>query len=1218
MKHAKQNFRLSSICLAVMAATSMGAFAQQEDTSTDKTNDEFEVIEITGIKGSLKKSINDKRFASGIRDTINAEDIGKSTDQNIADALGRVTGVTVVSADGEGTQITVRGANANQNAITLNGQTLTSTDFSQAVDLSSFSADTLSKLEVIKTSSADHDEGSLGASVNLVTVRPLDVSKDVRTATVQGRYSDFSEEANHKFQFSVSEKFLDETLGVALTVVDETNAYRRDQYSADNFQATPTLRQGIDQNGNVISNFRAIEPANTNYELHENESNRQGLSLGVQFLPTDTSELMFDVNYSKQDLVRTMDSIQARANANKLNQIEGLPSADNRPVAPSTDPYDWYQVNTDTSTMMKRMNRYGSGNMARSDGGTDNENFSTTLNFKTELTDSLRMSALVGMSKSTSDSKPDNAFTVMQNWAEVPQGLLYDAGDDIQPVGYDCTTGVTCTMIHGEGLIDFGANLDDYIDEDGVLRPQNWDNSGLTGFNPADTKTFFLGYIRETDVTVEDEIKNAQIDFDYDLDTFGITSVEFGAKVSTRTKFVDNQSYDYTSVAEGSVVEQPDGSLVTIVSGSMMDITGDIIAGKPMEYDNFMDSLGYARSSATGGWAPIDIRKAREQLLGADDLVRDVDNTETRSADIDSSAAYLKFNFELMDGALTGDIGVRYVKTDVEARGYNGFSFYADPNRPQFEFDFNRVTLRDLRNTDLPECRAFTPSIEGGGYNNKYQRVDGLGWDTNAGGDPSTWVRIPDQGPCHDLEYSAFSQAAAAFAADETSTLNQPLPGDYGVDWFNMWMHTDVRGSRFYAFDELPTWDGGFAANDTTPYDTITDNKSLKSSPTQGTHSYSNVLPSLNLNYAFSDEMIGRFAISKTMTRPEIDLLRPGYRVTEGGYWGSGSPQVGTVNSYNTQLEPLTSNNLDLSFEWYFSDTGMLSVALYRKDMSNFTERQSQNEYIVDVKEDGSNPAGLDELILTVDETDSASENYGLEGCLGLMATTDFGWRVTDATYMSNDLRDLCAQPSVTRTVNAEDATINGLEIGYVQTYDFVSEEFGLPEWANGFGLSANYTYQDSEYKSEITEAQPFSYPVADTPKHSYNASLFWEQDGHSVNLSFRGSSDSLVGRDWNTGLGGRFWRNGSIWNEGRQTLDLSANWQVAQNVSVSFQAINLTDEAYRTYFTSRNLLVVPDGSGGFGPLVEGNPLEGDAPQSRTYTRYKVGTTYRLGVRVNF
>ena len=171
MANVSKRFRLNAVCSAVLAIMSADAHAQEAEAQTEDASD-IEVIEVTGLKASLKKSINDKRFSKNIVDTINAEDIGKNTDQNIADALGRVTGVTVVSRDGEGTQITVRGAGANQNNITLNGQQLTSTDFSQAVDLSSFSADILSKLEVVKTPSADHDEGSLGANVNLVTIRP--------------------------------------------------------------------------------------------------------------------------------------------------------------------------------------------------------------------------------------------------------------------------------------------------------------------------------------------------------------------------------------------------------------------------------------------------------------------------------------------------------------------------------------------------------------------------------------------------------------------------------------------------------------------------------------------------------------------------------------------------------------------------------------------------------------------------------------------------------------------------------------------------------------------------------------------------------------------------------------------------------------------------------------------------------------------------------------
>ncbi|MBU3005412.1 TonB-dependent receptor [Paraglaciecola arctica] len=1219
MIKAKQRFKLSTICAAVLAATSVGAYAQQEDNVETQAQDDTEIIEIKGLKGSLLKSLNDKRFSQNVMDSINAEDIGKSTDQNIADALGRVTGVTVVSSDGEGTQITVRGADANQNNITLNGQTLTSTDFSQAVDLSSFSADILSKLEVVKTPSADHDEGSLGASVNLVTIRPLNQAEAVRSFTAQGRYNDFADKTNHKIQFSATEKFLDETLGVALTVYDESNAYRKDQYNAGNFVESQEYAQAVDQNGDVISGVKVIEPNIASYELHQNESNRQGVSLGIQYLPSDVSELMFDMTYSKQDLVRTYDAIQTKSFSNNPNWIEGeVPSSFVRPPNPFNDPVDWFQVDTSTYDMTKRVNRYGNGNMVRSDGGTENENFSATLNFKTEFTDTLRMEAQVGHSFSNSESMP-NAYTVMENYQQVPGFALYDAGAAIQPVGVDCTGGSdTCRMVYGDSFVDLGENLYAYTDENGQRVAGNIDNVVSTGFNPQDVSSFFLGYIGESERIVEDTITNAQVDFDWDIDEFGITSIEFGAKVSFRNKDVDDQAYSFQSLQATEIITDPvTGQTVVELGGSLADIRGDLIAGDPIEYDDFMASLGYGREGATQNWTPIDVKLAKEMVLGDGDVIRNVDNTASRETNIDTNAFYLKANFELLDGKLTGDIGVRYVETEVEALGYSGISYFEQAGS-DLEREIDRHTLSELADRSLPECPTLNLGADGivQDYEQKYQRVDGLGWDTSAGPDPSTWVRTPDVGPCHDTLFADYADALTLF---RTGQGDAPTLSDYNLLWQSMWRYADVGTSRTYGWDNLPEWNGQTSGVNTNYSWGTSTNNEIAAIPAYKTHEYSNVLPSLNLNYAFSDEFVGRFAVSKTMTRPEIDLLRPGYKVTEGSYWGSGNLNVGRVDMYNTQLEPLESNNLDLSLEWYFNDSSMLSVAYFRKDMSNFTDRETTLSFVNSVRDAADAPESGNDLILTSDGD--------LSACHPIRATTEFGYQPGDPTTYSGDPADNCANMTVTKTVNSKDAEIQGLELGYVQTYDFLPEAFGLPQWTAGLGVSANYTYQESEYESEYSSIDPNlllpSYPVADTPKHSYNFTGFWEQDGHQIRLSFRGTTDSLVGKDWANGQYGRNWNQGSIWNEGRNTLDISASYQISPQISLTFQAINLTDEAYRTYFTSRTLNVVrvdADNAAGydFVALEEGNPLDGDAPTHRTYTKYKVGTTYRLGLRVNF
>ncbi|WP_440875981.1 TonB-dependent receptor [Thalassotalea sp. PLHSN55] len=1206
----KRTFNLSPVCLALLAATGFNVSAQEADEkAASAKTDDIEVIEVTGLRGSLKKSMNDKRFATNVVDTINAEDVGKSTDQNIADALGRVTGVTVVSQDGEGSQITVRGASSNQNKITINGQQMTSTDFSQSVDLSSFSADILSKLEVVKTPSANHDEGSLGASVNLTTVRPLYQENDVRSATIQGRYNDFSEEEDYKVSVAISEKFLDETFGVALSLYDETNTIRRDQYRVENFITSNEIRSARDQNGEIISGVKAIQHQNTNYELFQNTSDRTGGTLGLQWLPSDDTEIMFDATYSTQEKRTARDAIKSRHTASN-NFFEGEQSTAfvNTPD-PFTDPQaDWYTVDTDTQTLTKYINRYGSGDLFRNEGGDERENFSLSLQLEHALTESLMMKVAIGHSSSTSESMP-NASTNMQNFVQLPARIMNEAGSAIEPVGYDCTSGM-CEIVNGEGFVDLGENIYDWTDEEGAFHPGHEDNTGTTGFNPRDIDSFHLGYIANNDVDVEDKISNAQVDFQYETDFAGITGIEFGAKYTQREKFVDNQQYRYSSSAASEVLEDEDGNIVTVPGGTLTGIRGNMIASDGLAYDDFMSSLGYDRNFATTGWTPIDVFAASDLVFGGEDIVRTTDNTQTRGADFDTQAAYLKFNFEYFDGKLTGDIGVRYVKTDVETTGYSGANFYTFTDNLYREFD--RVHLRDLRDTSLPACQLSGAMEQG--YEKRFGRVDGQGWDTSSGPDPQNWTPVPDQGACHDPNY-------AQWAADTIAGVERP-EGSWNPGWDVMWQYADVSTNDNAGWESGVQWDGSAAElRNFTGYsfNELTD-KSLKSFKSTGKHSYENVLPSLNLNYAFSDEFIGRFATSKTMTRPEIDLIRPGFSVNENGYWGSGNPQVGRVSMYNTQLDPLESNNFDVSAEWYFNDASLLSVALFYKDMKNFTTNDTAATYIVDLRTIEGEIAS-DDIVMLADESDADGDDHGLTGCMPQRATADFGWLSADPTRLSNDLRDLCGQYSVSKIVNGKGASIAGVELGYTQSYNFLPGYF-----LSGLGVSANYTYQDSEYDADISsitgKALP-TYPVADTPIHTYNFTAFWEQDGHQVRLSYRGSSDSLVGTDYNTGQSGRTWNQGSIWNEGRDTLDLSATYKVNDNVIVVLQATNLTDSAYRTYYTNRELevqRVYADNAVGyeFVAMEEGNPLKGDAPTSRTYTNYKVGTSYRLGVRVNF
>ncbi|WP_341938300.1 TonB-dependent receptor domain-containing protein [Marinimicrobium sp. C2-29] len=1215
MPSIAKHFKLTALSAAIFATHGFSAYAQQaDDADSQNGENDIELLEeivVTGIRGALQQSIDDKRTAQNIMDTINAEDMGKNTDQNIADALGRITGVSVVERNGEGAQVTVRGAGANQNNISINGQQLTSTSYSQAVDLSSFSTDILSKLEVVKTPSADHDEGSLGASINLVTTRPLDRAEDVRSLTVQGRYSDFSEEGNYKIQGSISETFLDETLGVALTIYDETNTYRRDQYRVTDFEASPLIEVARDQNGDIISGVKAIEPVATNYEQTKSTNDRQGLNLGIQWAPTHRTEVMLNTTYTKQEETQDKDAFSVRQ-SNTENFVEGrnVIPGDIRPPAPFTDPQeDWYTIDTDTSTFIKRLDRFGSGDIVSAVRGDERENISATLDFSHEFTDRFRVESKLGYSSSESESLP-NAYAVMQNFVQVPSRLLYDAGRDIEPVGFDCTSGV-CKLVTGNSFVDLGEQIDP------LPETAAWeDNTAFTGYNPADIASQNLSFLSENDVKVEDELTNFQLDFDYDINTFGLTSIEFGAKSSQRDKFVDAQNYTFNSITKTEVIRDENDNVVVVPGGPLNDVRGVDVRKPNLEWTNFMDSLGY-RVPGTENWVPFSGVDTIDLVLDDENTVRTPDKTKTRSIGIDTTAAYLKTNFSFLDDRLTGDFGVRYVKTEVQAEGFGGVDFWQNTTTIQREFDL--VELRDLRDTSLPECRApgFDDPENRKGYESKYQRVDGQGWDVSAGPAPSGWTPIPDQGPCHDPDYAAW----AAFQQDPS--LADP---EVAINWYTMWRYADVSTVRNGAWEaglDTPPleYDPSISTEnaDVDAYTWIDPvNNELKSFAATGSNEYENVLPSLNLNYAFSDDLIGRFAVSKTMTRPEIDKLQSGFSINESGYWGS-NQNIGRFRQFNTQLEPLESKNLDLSLEWYFDDSAMVSAAVFHKDMSNFTETESAQVYLTDLR---SLEGTVDPNDLIMLPTNDGTDDSGLTGCMPLRATADFGWNPGDPDRFSDSLRDLCGIYSLEKVINGEGASITGLELGYQQTYHFLPGYF-----LSGLGLQANYTYQDSEYDSEQstidTSKMLPTLPVADTPEHTYNLTGFWEQDGHQVRLSYRGSSDSLVGTDWNTGLSGRTWNQGTLWNEGRDSLDLSASYELNDNVSFTFQAINLTDAVFRQYFTSRDIEVdrvynEETGAIEFVALDEGNAMDGETPKSRTYSEFKTGITYRLGLRVSF
>lgn len=188
----RQTLRMSAIALAI-GTLAAPAFAQEDPTKLD-------AVVVTGFRASLNNALNQKKNADGLVDVIKAEDVSKFPDANLAESLQRVPGVALARGDGgEGKQITVRGLNAGFTRVRINGIEAISatgasdingsTNRSRAFDFSVFAAELFNSLSVRKTSQADVEEGSLGATVDLRGARPFDFREQTLTFGAQSNYN---------------------------------------------------------------------------------------------------------------------------------------------------------------------------------------------------------------------------------------------------------------------------------------------------------------------------------------------------------------------------------------------------------------------------------------------------------------------------------------------------------------------------------------------------------------------------------------------------------------------------------------------------------------------------------------------------------------------------------------------------------------------------------------------------------------------------------------------------------------------------------------------------------------------------------------------------------------------------------------------------------------------------------------------------------------------
>jgi outer membrane receptor protein involved in Fe transport len=172
---------LIAICLP-FAAWSVACAAPEDRTAVpvapatqDASAAELQEIVVTGLRASLEKSLDVKRHASVVLDSINAEELGRFPDADVADSLEHLPGITIDrTTGGEGQKVTVRGFGPQYNIVTLNNRILATDDDGRDLAFDVLPSEVISGADVLKSSEASALEGSIGGTVNLRTASPFD------------------------------------------------------------------------------------------------------------------------------------------------------------------------------------------------------------------------------------------------------------------------------------------------------------------------------------------------------------------------------------------------------------------------------------------------------------------------------------------------------------------------------------------------------------------------------------------------------------------------------------------------------------------------------------------------------------------------------------------------------------------------------------------------------------------------------------------------------------------------------------------------------------------------------------------------------------------------------------------------------------------------------------------------------------------------------------
>lgn len=282
--------------LVVVAASAFGVLSAAVQAADAESTGDIQEIVITGIRGSLQKSLEIKRDATVILDSINATELGRFPDADVADSLAHLPGITLTrTTGGEGVKVNVRGFAPQYNVVTLNKRLLATDDDARDLAFDVLPSELISGADVLKTFDAATVEGSIGGTVNLRSSSPFDTPGFHAGLHGEGDYNQMSKLWGQRYSGFLSNTFADGKLGAQIGLVHSDNKLRTDTLNNNN-QLNNT--DPYIQIPGVTQRFDAAPYAIAFGSIYD-EKKRDALSGSLEWRPNDAFKLVLDGLYTR-------------------------------------------------------------------------------------------------------------------------------------------------------------------------------------------------------------------------------------------------------------------------------------------------------------------------------------------------------------------------------------------------------------------------------------------------------------------------------------------------------------------------------------------------------------------------------------------------------------------------------------------------------------------------------------------------------------------------------------------------------------------------------------------------------------------------------------------------------------------------------------------------------------------------------------------------------